>query len=677
MSASFRGGGHDEAAVAQPADCPTEQLPGRNGDAETPRPHAQVNGFSGDLVQALPAAVYTTDAQGRITSYNEAAAVLWGCRPELGESKFCGSWKLYWPDGTPLPHDECPMALALKRKQPIRGMEAIAERPDGTRVPFIPYPTPLFDDSGALIGAVNMLMDISERKRAEESLARHKDQQTPLYRFTDRLYRAASIEDVYEAALDAIGEALDCQRASILLFDDAGVMRFVAWRKLSHGYRQAVEGHSPWTRETKNPHPICIEDINSADIKESLRATVKAEGIGALAFIPLTGRSGLVGKFMTYYSAPHAFTDAEVELAVTIARQLGFSLERMRAEEARSRAERASQFMASIIETSSDAIVSKDLNSIVTSWNRGAERLFGYGPSEIIGKPITLLMPPDRRGEEPEILSRIKRGERVAPYEAVRVRKDGSLVDVSVTVSPVTDADGNVIGASNISHDITERKVNQKRQELLTHEVHHRTKNLFAVVHSVVARSFADKRTVEEARSAVLNRLHALANAHVMLIEKDWRGADMAEIVHSEMSPYAGRVTIEGPSVVLAAKAAQNFALALHELATNAAKYGALSNTTGRVHISWSLDNANRAFCFRWQERGGPPVLAPERKGFGSAVLEQVMAEQFDEPPQIEFAPKGIFYQLNGSLDAIAPDEVSGLRFRTSPSPNSSTTLQH
>ena len=117
-----------------------------------------------------------TDAEGRITFYNEAAAELWGCRPKLGDSKFCGSWKLYWQDGTPLPHDQCPMAIALKQKKPIRGMEAVAERPDGTRVPFIPYPTPLFDASGKLTGAVNMLVDISERKRAEEVLAAREAQ---------------------------------------------------------------------------------------------------------------------------------------------------------------------------------------------------------------------------------------------------------------------------------------------------------------------------------------------------------------------------------------------------------------------------------------------------------------------------------------------------------------------
>jgi PAS domain S-box-containing protein len=124
--------------------------------------------ISEEPLDALPIAVYTTDAAGHITFYNDAAAELWGVRPDLGKSEFCGSWKMYWPDGTPLPHDECPMAMALKEKRPIRGMEAIAERPDGTRVPFIAYPTPLFDASGVLIGAVNTLVDITERYDAEQ-----------------------------------------------------------------------------------------------------------------------------------------------------------------------------------------------------------------------------------------------------------------------------------------------------------------------------------------------------------------------------------------------------------------------------------------------------------------------------------------------------------------------------
>ena len=124
-----------------------------------------------ELLDALPAAIYTTDAAGRLTYYNEAAVELWGHRPMLGSSEWCGSWKLFWPDGTPMPHDACPMAIALKEDRAVRGLEAACERPDGTRVPFIPYPTPLHDESGKLIGAVNMLVDITERKRTEEQQA--------------------------------------------------------------------------------------------------------------------------------------------------------------------------------------------------------------------------------------------------------------------------------------------------------------------------------------------------------------------------------------------------------------------------------------------------------------------------------------------------------------------------
>lgn len=124
----------------------------------------------GDLLDVLPAAIYTTDPAGRITYYNQAAAELAGRRPVLGKDEWCVTWRLYWPDGRPLAHEDCPMALALKEDRAIRGVEALAERPDGTRVPFLPFPTPLHDESGALIGAVNMLVDISERKRAEESL---------------------------------------------------------------------------------------------------------------------------------------------------------------------------------------------------------------------------------------------------------------------------------------------------------------------------------------------------------------------------------------------------------------------------------------------------------------------------------------------------------------------------
>jgi PAS domain S-box-containing protein len=629
-------------------------LPHANRDADLTAD--AVNGASRDLLHALPAAVYTTDALGRITSYNEAAALLWGCRPEIGKSTFCGSWKLYWPDGRPLPHDECPMALALKEKRAIRGIEAIAERPDGTRVPFIPYPTPFFDASGELAGAINMLVDISDRKSAEQTLARHRDEQAALYQFTNRLYRASTLDDIYQSALDAIRQSLGCERASILLFDDTGVMKFVAWWGLSDAYRRAVEGHSPWQTDAKEPDIICIPDVDAADLPGDLRRVVKAEGIRALAFIPLVARGRLVGKFMTYHDRPRSFGDAEKNLSITIARQLGFSIERMRIEGERLHAERANRLLASIIESSSDAIISRDLDGVVTSWNGGAARMYGYPPEEMIGNSLAILVPADRQKQEEEVLARIRAGEAPEPYETVRRRKDGSLIDVSVTVSPVRDDAGSVIGASKIARDITERKQAQKRQELLTQEIQHRTKNLFAVVHSVVARSFAGKETVQEAEAAVLSRLHSLAKTHAMLIDKDWRGAELGDVVATEMTPFADRVSANGPRVLLGAKAAQNFALAIHELATNATKHGALSTGTGGIAIEWHVDEPTGVLIFRWQERGGPLVRPPAAKGFGSAVLEHVMADYFSDAPNMNFDPGGVRYEVKCALSAVGPN---------------------
>jgi PAS domain S-box-containing protein len=185
-----------------------------------------------ELLDALPAAVYTTDAEGRITYFNETAAELWGHRPTLGSSEWCGSWKLFWPDGTPLPHGECPMAIALKEDRAVRGMEAMAERPDGTRVPFIPYPTPLHDESGKLVGAVNMLVDITERKRAEEQQTllvrelhhRVKNTLATVQAIMGSTARSAdTIEEFKTALIGRIGALAKTHR---LLTDEVGAVAF-------------------------------------------------------------------------------------------------------------------------------------------------------------------------------------------------------------------------------------------------------------------------------------------------------------------------------------------------------------------------------------------------------------------------------------------------------------------
>ena len=440
-------------------------------------PHVHHGEWNSDqLLQGLPAAVYTTDALGRITFYNEAAAELWGCRPKLGTAEFCGSWKLYWPDGTPLPHAECPMALALREKRPIRGMEAVAERPDGTRVPFIPYPTPLFDASGTLVGAVNMLVDISERREAEQ---------------------------------------------------------------------------------------------------------------------------------------------------------------RLRESEARYRA------IAAIIESSEDAVFSKDLNRIITSWNRGAERLFGYAAEEAIGKSVRMLIPSDRCDEEATILACIRRGERVETYESVRQRRDGSSVDVSLTISPIKNEDGEIVGASAIVRDITSRKRAEEQRALLFREMDHRVKNLFAVAGGVVTMSARSAKTADELASVVRDRLVALAKAHDLTLNRSANGPDRKQLstrlhalIETILSPYEGatdkgktRVSVSGADAPIAGDVVTGLALLLHEFATNAAKYGALSNQSGSIEIVCSEDDGR--FALIWSERGGPPVGKPaDVEGFGTRLAHATVRGQ-------------------------------------------------
>ncbi len=354
-------------------------------------------------------------------------------------------------------------------------IEKRIRRKDGSYVWISSASASVRDEEGRFLYAVRVQRDISDRKQTEASLTRRMEEQAALYELTAHLQRTRSLEQVFEPALDAIFRALRCQRAAVLLFDNAGVMRFAAFRGLSERYRQAVEGHSPWDRDSKDPEPICIDDIERADLPEALKQTVLAEGIRALAFIPLQESGRLVGKFMTYYDEPHEFTSDENDLAVTIARQLGFAAERQRAE-------RAMLHLASIVEFSDDAIVSKDLNGIISTWNRGAERLFGYTAEEAVGKPVTILIPLDRHDEEPGILARLRRGERIDHYETVRQRKDGTLLDISLTVSPMRDSTGRIIGASKIARNITE----QKRAEARLRESERRLQELLGAIPAAI-----------------------------------------------------------------------------------------------------------------------------------------------------------------------------------------------
>lgn len=429
--------------------------------------------FFRTLVNALPAAIYTTDDAGHITYYNEAAAELWGHRPELGRSEWCGSWRLFWPDGREMPHGECPMAITVKEQRPIRGLEAIAERPDGIRIPFIPFPTPIYNSAGKFIGALNLLVDITDRKQSEEAI----------------------------------------------------------------------------------------------------------------------------------------------------------------------------QSLASIVESSDDAIISKKLDGTITSWNKGAERIFGYLAEEIIGRSVLTLIPPEYHGDENTIIERIKRGERIEHYETVRQGKSGERIDVSLTVSPLRDSTGRIVGASKIARDIRERRKTEVQLSLLAREAEHRTKNILATVLAVVRLTGA--KSADDLRKVIEGRIQALANVHSLYVESRWAGADLRELVAQELAPYLQdnrtRVRINGPSLILKPDAAQTVAVAIHELATNAAKYGALSNLDGHLEIRW-FETGGR-LIINWSETGSAAVQPPTHQGFGTRIVESMIKGQQGDV-RFDWRPSGLLCEI-------------------------------
>jgi two-component sensor histidine kinase len=197
----------------------------------------------------------------------------------------------------------------------------------------------------------------------------------------------------------------------------------------------------------------------------------------------------------------------------------------------------------------------------------------------------------------------------------------------------------------------------REREALIVRESIHRVKNVLAVVRSLVHQSFREGRPVEEARTTLLHRLGAIARAQNALAATDRDTASLDEIVSSELSAHVGRITLEGPPVMVSGTIAQTFSLLVHELATNALKYGALSNATGRVVVSWSIEGQGDAahLVFHWQEKDGPPVSAPQRKGFGSRLLESALPTGPSGPARLTFGPAGLTYEVEIPMSAISP----------------------
>jgi PAS domain S-box-containing protein len=781
------------------------------------------------VVELLPAAVYVTDAQGRLTYNNPAAAQLWGYDPPLGDSLWCGSWRLYWPDGMPMPHDECPMAIAIKENRPVHRMEALAERPDGSRVRFLAFPTPLRDEKGALTGALNMLIDVTDRRQTERRLdtseARYQGifegarvalweqdfsgvlalldelrrqgvtdlrshlagnpqvlghavelvRVTDVNRYALELYEAEQKSDLLssrerlfvpetqttfaetlialhegrrrlesetkvrtlrgrvldvkfaiafegercERTLTSVVDISDLKAAERALQEEKRRLKFLnraAWtisRELNlegivqtmtdiateatgakfgafffnmatdsaETYALYALSGAPREAFTKLGLPRNtalfdstfhgLEAVRSDDIRKDPRYGRNAPHFGmpeghlpvvSYLAMPVVSKTGQVhGGLFFGHEEPGMFTQESEEIVSGIAAHAAIAIDNahlLRDTQIkvlqRDRAEQDSRRLVAIIESSGDAIISKDLDGVITSWNSGAERLFGYTAEEAVGRPVTMLMPPERIDEEPGIISRIRRGERIEHYDTVRRRKDGSPIDISLTVSPIKDASGKVIGASKIARDITERKQAEHRQQLLVGEVKHRIKNILATVQAIARQTM--QGAPAEQRDAFIARLMALANAQDLLTLERWNRAAVHDIVDRAVKPFEAqhraRFLTKGPDDLwVDAQRASLLTMALHELATNAVKYGALSNSYGVVSLTWEATGQEDAQFVRltWRELGGPLVMPPERKGFGSFLIERAL-QGGGGKAKLDFNPNGLVCSLEVAI---------------------------
>jgi PAS domain S-box-containing protein len=300
-----------------------------------------------EMIDALPAAIYTTDAEGRLTHYNPAAAELSGRTPELDKDQWSVLWKLYNPDGTPLPHSQCPMAVALNEGRAVRGAEAILERPDGTRRWFTPYPTPLQDEKGHVVGGINMLVDVTERKAVEERLAADLAATRRLQLVSTELLHEDELDAIYQKVLDAAVEIMGSDFASMqMLIPDRcqgrGELMLLAHRgfpPLSAETWKTVQSDTPCIcgEALRTGQRVIVPDIETCQFVDgtSQMEAYRDAGIRAAQSTPLRSRTGrILGMISTHWRKPHQPSERALGLLDVLARQAADLIERRQTDEA-------------------------------------------------------------------------------------------------------------------------------------------------------------------------------------------------------------------------------------------------------------------------------------------------------------------------------------------------------
>jgi PAS domain S-box-containing protein len=309
----------------------------------------------------------------------------------------------------------------------------------------------------------------------------------------------------------------------------------------------------------------------------------------------------------------------------------------------RKRGEEANALHASTVLSSNDAIFSIDPDLTIKTWNGGAERLYGFSAAEAIGHSLRMICPEEMQDEQKGLYAQTMGGEPVL-LETVRRHKDGRLIPVGISGSPIFAPDGGVIGVAAVHRDMTENREFKEHLGFTLRELSHRTKNLLAVVQGLARMIARRSDGIDDFEARFNGCVQALSYSHDLLVQHDWQGATLEELLRVQLAPFGGieggKVVVNGPEVYLTPQAMQSLGLIMHELATNATKHGALSTPAGSVAIGWTRDPQHHGVELVWQEHGGPPVAPPQHKGFGQVVFERIGAS-LDGDITTDFRPEG------------------------------------
>ncbi len=335
----------------------------------------------------------------------------------------------------------------------------------------------------------------------------------------------------------------------------------------------------------------------------------------------------------------------------------------------RKRGELRNAQLAAIVGSSMDAIVSIDFDDVIRTWNYGAEQLFGHAAKDVIGKNGLFAVPPELHDERRTMMEQLMKGEAVE-YQTRRLNNAGHVMDVWIRGAPVRSIEGNLFGASLIIRDITAQKQREQHVRFLMRELTHRSKNLLAVIQAMARQSLSLQTDPKDFVVRFSERLSSLAGSHDLLSNDDWAGASLDQLIRSQLQHFGDlidtRILIRGTDLILRPEAAQNIGIVLHELSTNATKFGALSVETGVVTVSWSIvaESDGPRLHLKWCEQGGPPVRPPDHQGFGRVVMERIAGQALGGQSKATFAPDGVVWELNVPAKSVlrgkAPEPVVG-----------------